>query len=226
MHSKAYFRFFAVFSIVCAGIIFLAIGARLAPAAHSASFFSPAAFLDTPSAPQFAIGDLDGDRQPDLAEVQARRGGADSARYSIRFQLTSGRAQSVPVDAPLGGLQLSTRDVNGDSALDLVVTTAWWHRPVAVLLNDGRGHFTVVAPSGVAPSVWALPPPSISLADDLHPGAAALHPCRFQRATFRAAIGLSSRARWDFCLRDLGPDSRVSCSAALFSRPPPAAFPA
>jgi hypothetical protein len=95
----------------------------------------------------FAIADFDGDRKPDLATVEVQAGISwETARYSIRFQLTTGAAQVFGVNAPAGGLQIVARDVNGDSALDLLVSTAWQHQQVAVLLNDGHGKFTLADP--------------------------------------------------------------------------------
>jgi hypothetical protein len=34
------------------------------------------------------------------------------------------------------------RDVNGDNAPDLIVSTSFQHEPVAVFLNDGHGNFS------------------------------------------------------------------------------------
>jgi hypothetical protein len=90
---------------------------------------------------QFAIGDFDGDRQPDFATVETAHFNPLHSRYWISFQLSEGRAQSIGVTGPAGGLVLLARDVNGDRALDLILVTAWRHEPVAVLLNDGRGNF-------------------------------------------------------------------------------------
>ena len=96
---------------------------------------------------QFAIADFDGDRQPDLATVQAGQGSSWATQYWIAFQLSRGSPQTLGVTAPTGGLQITSRDVNGDSFLDVVVTTEWTNQPVAVLLNDGQGNFTASGPS-------------------------------------------------------------------------------
>jgi hypothetical protein len=90
----------------------------------------------------FAIADFDGDLNPDLARVEV--GSSDSTRsvYSIQFQLTTVGRQSIRLVAPVGGLQLLARDVNGDHAIDLVVMTAGLGQPVAVFLNDGHGGFS------------------------------------------------------------------------------------
>jgi hypothetical protein len=103
----------------------------------------------------FAIADLDGDRKPDLATVEAQKGNSSSAtQYSIRLQLTAGAAQVFGVIAPAGGLQIVARDVNGDDALDVLVSTAWQHKRVAVLLNDGHGKFTLADPAAFPAAFW------------------------------------------------------------------------
>jgi hypothetical protein len=99
----------------------------------------------------FAIADFDGDQRPDLADVlvgQNSYGGAGS--YRIELQLSAVGLQSVRVLAPAGGLRIEARDVNGDRAVDLVLSSAWLSKPVAILLNDGRGGFSQVEPTAFA----------------------------------------------------------------------------
>jgi hypothetical protein len=103
-------------------------------------------------AQHFAMADFDGDSKPDFARVQV--GQISSSRYWIDFQLSSGLRQAIGVTAPPGGLRLSPEDVNGDAFPDLIVTTAWLRRPVAVLLNDGHGNFTLREPGGFPASIW------------------------------------------------------------------------
>jgi hypothetical protein len=103
---------------------------------------------------EFAIGDFDGDRIPDLATVEAKPNGTQGdSRYSIRLRLTSGAAQEFGLTAPAGGLQIVAQDVNGDNALDVLVRTAWQHQAVAVLLNDGHGNFRLADPVAFAASM-------------------------------------------------------------------------
>jgi hypothetical protein len=97
--------------------------------------------------PEFDIEDFDGDSRPDIATVVEGRNGAAGNHYRIKFQLSSGGSQNIDLTAPVGGLDLSSRDVNGDDYLDVVVTTARTNRPVAVLLNNGAGTFTASDPS-------------------------------------------------------------------------------
>jgi hypothetical protein len=104
---------------------------------------------------QFAIGDFDGDNKPDLATVQVAPDSRQLTRYSIQLQLTLGSKAAIGLTAPFGGLLLSAKDVNGDSALDLVVRTALDARLVAVLVNDGYGNFSVAA-EGSFPELTAV----------------------------------------------------------------------
>jgi hypothetical protein len=120
-----------------------------------AGFIGTAAAADAPRAPaarlgpglSFSLADFDGDSRPDLASVQA--GKSDSLRtdYWIQLQLSASGRQTFRIVAPLGGLQIASRDVNGDNAPDLVLTTAWLGQPVAILLNDGHGNFSQVQPA-------------------------------------------------------------------------------
>jgi hypothetical protein len=102
--------------------------------------------------PRFAIADFDGDRKPDLATIEVERDAVIGTRYSIRLHLSAGEESAIGITGPQGGLQIVARDVNGDDAMDLVVTTAMDSHFVAVLLNDGHGKFTLAKP-GAFPSI-------------------------------------------------------------------------
>jgi len=95
---------------------------------------------------QFAIADFDGDHRPDLAYVGAGQDNTNADSYWVDFRLSSQEQKCVRVIAPPGGLLIEARDVNGDQAVDLVVSTAWLRQPVAILLNDGRGSFKAANP--------------------------------------------------------------------------------
>jgi hypothetical protein len=131
--------------LVCL-LLFIAAGTAL-PAKWASASPRNAAAVSAPASSRFAIADFDGDSKPDLATVQEGRVTASSEQYWIRVRLSAGRRQYVGVTAPVGGLQIVPRDVNGDQTLDLIVTTAWLDRPVAVLVNDGHGNFAVSDPA-------------------------------------------------------------------------------
>jgi hypothetical protein len=97
--------------------------------------------------PLFTIADFDGDHHPDLANVQVGRIDSSLTDYSIQLQLTAYGRRSIQLVAPSGGLLIEARDVNGDHAVDLVLATAWVRQPVAILLNDGHGDFSLVGPT-------------------------------------------------------------------------------
>lgn len=99
--------------------------------------------------PQFAIADFDGDLHPDLASIQAGQTAASTgtSTYWIQLRLSAVGLQSIRLVAPAGGLRIEARDVNGDRAVDLVVATAWFRQPVAILLNDGHGGFSQIEPA-------------------------------------------------------------------------------
>jgi hypothetical protein len=93
---------------------------------------------------QFVIADFDGDLRPDFASIQAAPNRSNTTNYWIRLQLSTVGQQSIRLVAPAGGLRIEARDVNGDNAVDLVLITAWFGQPVAILLNDGHGSFSRV----------------------------------------------------------------------------------
>ena len=94
----------------------------------------------------FAISDFDGDLQPDLASVEAGRNNSDETDYWIQLHLSTAGQQSIRLVAPSGGLQIEARDVNGDHAIDLVISSTGRREPVAILLNDGHGAFSRAEP--------------------------------------------------------------------------------
>jgi hypothetical protein len=82
-----------------------------------------------------------------LASIQGGHNASGASTYWIQFQFSTAGRQSMQLVAPPGGLRIEARDVNGDHAVDLVFTTAWFRQPVAILLNDGHGSFSRVEPT-------------------------------------------------------------------------------
>jgi len=102
----------------------------------------------------FAIADFDGDHVPDIATVETGQSDSFRSDYWIQLRLTTAGRQSIRLVAPAGGLLIEARDVNGDHAIDIVLSTAWLRQPVAILLNDGHGGFSRVGPE-VFPGAFA-----------------------------------------------------------------------
>ena len=100
----------------------------------------------------FAIADFDGDRRPDLATAEIERSDSRFTRYLIHLQFAAGPGQSLrsgnSLESPVLSAchEISAIDVNGDHALDLVLTAAGQPQPIAILLNDGRGKFSLANP--------------------------------------------------------------------------------
>jgi hypothetical protein len=124
------------------------------PAAAAARRTEGRASLAGLTGASFAIADFDGDSLPDLATVETGPAIAQHTNYWIQFEFSLGNKRSFAVSAPPGGLQIASRDVNGDHFLDVIISTQLANEPVAVLLNDGRGNFTLADAKKFAPAIW------------------------------------------------------------------------
>lgn len=124
--------------LLCCLLFFFSV---LAGAAFAADRPSALAALPGPGL-SFSIADFDGDSKPDLATIETGKTDLTRADYSIQLQLSAAGRQTFQIVGPVGGLRIVARDVNGDHTLDLVLTTAWFGQPVAILLNDGHGSFS------------------------------------------------------------------------------------
>lgn len=123
-----------------------------------------------------AMADFTGDTHPDLATVELDRFDSPSAHYSIEIRLSEGGRQSLRLTAPFGGLLITPKDVTGDGNLDLIVRSARSHVPVAVFLNDGRGHFSPAAPAAFAQALRETPCELDFTADQTYFGATLISP--------------------------------------------------
>jgi len=88
----------------------------------------------------WVAADLDGDHNPDWAQI--RRAQTDGTLYSqeIRIHFSTSPAATVLVHTPVRMHHLIARDLDGDADPDLVLE-GFDRRVIAVLVNDGSGHF-------------------------------------------------------------------------------------
>jgi hypothetical protein len=216
-----------VWSLVRGALLLLSMAAAFCSTATAA----PAppqgvAALSGEAASHFAIADFDGDSQPDLATVQAGEIGGSETRYWIRFQLSTGSRKAIGVRAPAGGLEISPRDVNGDNSLDLVVTTAGLNRPVAVLLNDGYGNFTLNDPDAFPGLVWGSETSWMPTAGVQSKDTAAVASCRYLPGDCEENKRISSPSGLPGVLARLGSHVRAfQLGVCVLGRAPPTAVP-
>ena len=129
---------FTALRFLCCLLFFFGVWAGTASAADGPS--APAAFPGPGLS--FSIADFDGDSKPDLASVETGKSDLARTDYSIQLQFSAAGRQTFEIVAPVGGLRIVARDVNGDHTPDLILTTTWFGQPVAILLNDGHGSFS------------------------------------------------------------------------------------
>jgi hypothetical protein len=141
LKSTAALRLATVFLCVCG--VFLCATLHYAAFHHNSVF--PVAARHRGS--RFVFADLDGDRKPDMALVETQRQRSNNCDYAVRVRLSAGADSAIGVIGPSGGLRVAVRDVNGDSNLDLIITADLDAGFVEVLLNDGHGNFSLVAPT-------------------------------------------------------------------------------
>jgi hypothetical protein len=132
----------------CVAILFVLVSlSRSAVAASRGTNVPGAPIASLGPGSSTAIADFDGDQRLDCVSVVGGQIGSASTNYLIQFELTASGRQVIQVTGPSGGLAIEARDVNGDHAIDLVITTAWLRQPVAILLNDGHGRFSRAEPN-------------------------------------------------------------------------------
>jgi len=91
--------------------------------------------------------DFDGDSWPDVAI-----GRSHGLAYTIEIQFSNQPAKTYLTLANGGvGTRIFAYDVDKDSHLDLVVTSATSLLPIAVYLGDGKGHFHEGSPCSFLP---------------------------------------------------------------------------
>jgi hypothetical protein len=88
----------------------------------------------------FVAADLDGDRQPDFATAGANRREGAGYLLDIAVRLSGVDSGVITVRTSQAAGRLSARDLDGDTDRDLILES-FDREPLAVLLNDGGGHF-------------------------------------------------------------------------------------
>jgi len=87
-----------------------------------------------------AAADLDGDRRPDVATAGSSRRDSTGYALDITIRLSSLQTDAITVRTAQMAGRFFLRDLDGDSDRDLIVES-FDHEPLAVMLNDGGGHF-------------------------------------------------------------------------------------
>lgn len=101
------------------------------------------------------VGDFDGDRHADFAVAQPQGMINGAYRYRVEVLLSAQPATAFEIDwGTPSGLHISTRDVDGDLDLDLVITSEFGRQPVGVWINDGNGRFTPGQMQKYPASIW------------------------------------------------------------------------
>lgn len=137
MRSANRFGLFPLFALLC--LLLLGMGRCVGPSQHRVRPMLSSYQNGT----RFLFVDFDGDRIPDFAQVELQNRRYAKNNYSIHVKLSAGMESAIGVSGPDGGLRVAARDVNGDEALDLVLTSNLDSDFVEVLLNDGHGNFSV-----------------------------------------------------------------------------------
>jgi hypothetical protein len=97
--------------------------------------------------------DFDGDNQPDLA---VGHNGGWGFTVQVRFRRHLPEATlTCPVSGP--GIQIFSRDVDGDKDQDIIVASATSDIPLAIWLSDGKGHFRPTDPWAYLPKQFGTP---------------------------------------------------------------------
>jgi hypothetical protein len=84
--------------------------------------------------------DLNGDRQSDMATTGTGRRDSHGYFQDVTVRLSSSEFSTLTVHTARLVERLSVRDLDGDTDRDLVLE-AFDREPLAILLNDGEGHF-------------------------------------------------------------------------------------
>lgn len=87
-----------------------------------------------------AIADLDGDKQPDAAVLTPVGGERSPSHRHLDLSFSNRPDSAIKIVSSLG-TQLSTRDIDEDNDIDVVIKQPFTEEVVQIWLNDGDGDF-------------------------------------------------------------------------------------
>jgi len=103
--------------------------------------------------PGFALADLNGDQELDLAEGLCLGSTKDGYFYQVQLRLsgdTSSNVFTVLHNNALG-LKITGLDVDEDHDIDLIIADRFFGDQIGLRLNDGKGRFVKSVPAVVSP---------------------------------------------------------------------------
>jgi hypothetical protein len=92
----------------------------------------------------FLAADLDGDRKPDFATAGAMRADGGGYLLDISVRLSGVDSGTITVRTSRAAGRIAARDLDGDLDRDLILES-FDRVPLAIMLNDGGGHFHQVS---------------------------------------------------------------------------------
>ncbi|HTM49052.1 MAG TPA: hypothetical protein VL285_10240 [Bryobacteraceae bacterium] len=122
------------------GLLLAAIFAGLVPSVRAASGGSAAAPRTPERISKLIMADLDGDSHADVAISSSTRKDGIYYTQEISFRFSGSEDSAIRVRTMLRAERLTVRDLDGDANRDLILES-FTREPLAVLLNDGHGHF-------------------------------------------------------------------------------------
>src|ERR1043166_5767407 len=96
-----------------------------------------------PLASAWALGDLDGDHETDVAISREVAQRDSSYLYRVELKLSQGEGGSFTfANTDALGVNITAVDVDGDHDLDLVINGRFLRQRIDVWINDGKGGFS------------------------------------------------------------------------------------
>jgi hypothetical protein len=165
--------------------------------------------LTDPLGSGWALGDLDGDHETDVA--LSREVGQSDRGYSYRVELKLSRGEGSGsftfANTDVLGVNITAVDVDGDHDLDLIINGRFLGQRIGVWINNGRGVFTqnlhnlYSAPEDRALHSLRFDLPRLAIDESTSRLPASLPPSRFTRAALfsrRSECGTDAHSKFYF----------------------------